>query len=100
MTKEQRAAKKLDHEIGQTWFRLAFGVQVSMMEIPAIFRDVRTAVGNGATVDEGVEAAITKYQLNKKSARRGDASRTGDGSKRSSPDPCGCGYPGCRHDRP
>jgi hypothetical protein len=53
----------LDVLIEQAWYRLAFGVQVNIMDIPAIFRSVRTAVESGVALDTAVQAAISAYRV-------------------------------------
>lgn len=56
--------KKLDKEIEQAWYRLASGVQVNIMDIPKITREVKDAVLAGASVDDATIAAREKYRLN------------------------------------
>lgn len=65
--------KQLDTLIGSLWHTHASGVQVRMMDLPNIFRDVREAfvVAGCPTSDEAeavlipaIQAAITTYRTN------------------------------------
>jgi hypothetical protein len=65
-----RKTDPLDKKIGEAWHRLASGVQVSVMDIPRIFRDVRLEVSAGTELDAAVRLAIARYQVNR-NPRRG-----------------------------
>ncbi len=62
--KRSRSEKKLDKEIEQAWYRLAEGVQVSVMDIPRIFRDVKLEMAAGMSVDEAVVTVREQYRKN------------------------------------
>jgi hypothetical protein len=64
MARKKSKVDPLDKEIESAWYRLAFGVQVNIMNIGAIFKESREAVNNGKTVDEAVTAAREKYREN------------------------------------
>jgi hypothetical protein len=59
-----RRGKKdpIDREIEKAWYRLASGVQVMVLDIPKIFRDVRQELSAGTDMDSAVRAAIARYQ--------------------------------------
>jgi len=59
-----RKSDKLDTEISNAWHKLASGVQVGILDIPAIFDDIRTGHASGIPVADGVAAAIVKYRKN------------------------------------
>ena len=60
----RKVKNDLDSQISRAWARLASGVQVSVMVIPTIFKDVRAQVQLGIPVDDAVQAVIPKYRLN------------------------------------
>jgi hypothetical protein len=65
MTK--KAERALDKAIEQEWYRQGFGVQVDIMDIPKIFRDVRAAMlagGEGDVMKAAVAEAVKKYRKN------------------------------------
>lgn len=55
----------LDEAIGKAWPRLADGVQVEMMDIPRIFRDVKLEVSGGMGLDEAVTKVRDRYRIDK-----------------------------------
>jgi len=61
--KIERAEDKIDREIEKAWYRLASGVQVPIMDIPRIFRDIKLEVAGGMDIDTAVRAAIHYYQV-------------------------------------
>lgn len=64
MTKRRKSGNPTDNLIEQTWYRLASGVQVNIMDIPAIFRECAAAMQTGASCDDAVTAAIAKHRKN------------------------------------
>jgi hypothetical protein len=60
----RKKTDELDKQIEKAWYRLASGVQVNIMDIPAIFRAVRSAVEVGADLDTAVQAAIVVFRKN------------------------------------
>lgn len=64
LTKEQKAAKQLDKQIEQAWYQQASGIEVNIMDIPRIFKDVRDAVVNGESLEKAVNDAKEKYRQN------------------------------------
>lgn len=51
----------LDKQIEQSYYKLAQGKNINIMDIPKVFADGRRAVNNGATVDQAVRASILMY---------------------------------------
>ena len=64
-----RSAKRrddpIDHAIGQAWHRLMSGIQVSVMDIPKIFRDVKLEVAGGMSIEEAVMRVGARFQVNR-----------------------------------
>ncbi len=61
------ARKKKDtikDQIGKAWSRLASGVQIKMLDTPAIFREIEAAVATGVSLDDAILAAIPKWRQN------------------------------------
>ena len=54
----------LDKAIEAAWYRLASGVQVSILDIPKIFRDVRLEVSGGLELDAAVAAVRDRFRKN------------------------------------
>ena len=57
-------SKQLDAAIEQAWYKQADGVQVGIMDIPKIFKDVKKHVTAGGTIADGVDIAIQAYRVN------------------------------------
>lgn len=55
--------KKLDKMIEQAYYRLAAGKQISIMDIPKVYRDCRSAIAGGTSVDAAVTDAVARYCL-------------------------------------
>ena len=55
----------VDHAIGQAWHRLMSGVQVSIMDIPKIFRDVKLEMAAGMPLEEAVMRVGSRFQVNR-----------------------------------
>ncbi len=62
--RQTKAQKQLDKDIEQAWYRMAAGVQVSIMDIPAIFREARVAVEAGRTLEGVMTEIIARYRKN------------------------------------
>lgn len=55
----------IDTMIGAAWARFMSGVQVSVMEIPKIFRDIKLEMAGGATLEDAVRAVGSRYRVNR-----------------------------------
>lgn len=62
--KKTLSEKRLDRDIEVAYYRLAQDVEVNVMDIPKIFRDVKLEVSAGATLDAAVELVIRRYRVN------------------------------------
>lgn len=62
--KQSRAEKKLDSIIEKEYYRQASGVQVSVMDIPDIFRCCRENMLEGKSLEESISIAIKVYRKN------------------------------------
>ena len=60
----------IDHAIGQAWHRLMSGIQVSVMDIPRIFRDVKLEMAAGMPLEEAVMRVGARFQVNRNGYRR------------------------------
>jgi hypothetical protein len=60
-TKKTAAEKAMDHQIEQVYYRLAQNRQISVLQIPALFRESRALILAGQTVDEAVQTSINKF---------------------------------------
>ena len=60
----------IDHAIGQAWHRLMSGVQVSVLDIPKIFRDVKLEVAAGMPLEEAVMRVGQRFRVNRNGYRR------------------------------
>lgn len=61
MTTKQ-AAKLLDKEIDQAYYRLASGQHIRILDFPKVFAESRRAILAGSTVDQAVRAAVLMYR--------------------------------------
>lgn len=59
--KKTAAEKAMDHQIEQAYYRLAQGRQICVLQIPALFRESRSLILAGQTVDEAVQASVNKF---------------------------------------
>tara|TARA_Y100000310_G_C20159437_1_gene568455 strand:+ start:201 stop:416 length:216 start_codon:yes stop_codon:yes gene_type:complete len=64
MVSLEAKADKLDRDIEKAWYKQGFGVQINIMNIPKVFREVRAAVQGGQSIKDGVADAIKKYREN------------------------------------
>lgn len=62
--KTTKAERALDKSIEAAWYRLADGVQVSILDIPRIFRDVKLEIAGGAELDAAVAAVRDRFRKN------------------------------------
>ena len=60
----RRRKDKTAELIERTWYKLASGVQVNIMDIGAIFDGAKAEMAEGATVEEAVQTMISKYRKN------------------------------------
>lgn len=60
----------IDHAIGQAWHQLMSGIQVSIMDIPRIFRDVKLEMAAGMPLQEAVMRVGARFQVNRNGYRR------------------------------
>lgn len=56
--------KQLDTLISNAWQKLASGVQVNILDIPKIFREVKTELAGGVSLEDAVISLRDKYRLN------------------------------------
>ncbi len=55
--------KQLDKLIEQSYYRHGSGVQINIMDISNIYKNVTSAYNAGRSVDEAMVEAIAKYRL-------------------------------------
>lgn len=67
--------KKLDQRIADAWHRLMSGVQVPILDIPRIFRDVKLEIAAGMSVEEAVMRVGERYRVQMNGFRRTRARR-------------------------
>lgn len=63
----------IDKAISQAWARLASGVQVPILDIPRIFRDIKLEVAGGASLEQAVIAVAGRYRVNSNPLTREEA---------------------------
>lgn len=63
--RKRPADDPIDHAIGQAWHRLMSGIQVSVMDIPRIFRDVKLEMAAGMPLEEAVMRVGARFQVNR-----------------------------------
>ena len=56
--------RALDEAISSSWHRLMSGVQVPIMDIPRIFRDIKLEMAAGVSLDQAVLAVGSRYRVN------------------------------------
>lgn len=61
----RRRDDPVDKAIGEAWHRLMSGIQVSVMDIPRIFRDVKLEVAGGMSIEEAVMRVGARFQVNR-----------------------------------
>ena len=59
------AEKLIDDAIGRAWAQLMSGVQVPIMDIPRIFRDIKLEMAGGADLETAVRAVGGRYRVNR-----------------------------------
>ena len=64
MARQSKAEKQLDKDIELAWYKMATDVQVSVMDIPNIFREARVAVRAGRTLEGVMAEIIARYRKN------------------------------------
>lgn len=55
----------IDKAIGHAWAQFMSGVQVPIMDIPRIFRDIKLEMAGGATLELAVTAVGQRYRVNR-----------------------------------
>ena len=60
----RRRTDSVDALIEQAYYRYSSGTQISIMDIPKLFRDVKLEVAGGTDMNTAVQNAITRYQAN------------------------------------
>ena len=61
----RRPDDTVDKAIEQAWYRLMSGVQVPIMSIPKIFRDVKLEMAAGVPLDQAVLSVGSQYRVNR-----------------------------------
>lgn len=64
MRVKDKDTKKLDAEIGRVSPKVANGIEISLLKIPQIFREIHADVANGKTVEEACKEAAGRHRLN------------------------------------
>ena len=64
------AERALDAAISGAWHRLMSGVQVPIMDIPRIFRDIKLEMAAGVPLEQAVTSVGTRYRVNPGRFRR------------------------------
>ncbi len=59
------AEKAIDAAISSAWHRLMSGVQVPIMDIPRIFRDIKLEMAGGVPLDQAVLSVGSRYRVNR-----------------------------------
>lgn len=57
----KKAAKALDKQIGQAYYRHASGLSVNIMDIPSIYDECKAALLIGSSLDDAMIIAVAKY---------------------------------------
>ena len=57
--------RALDDAISRAWSRLMHGVQVPILDIPRIFRDIKLEMAAGTPLDQAVLSVGTQYKVNR-----------------------------------
>jgi hypothetical protein len=63
-TRESKAERQLNEAIEQTYYRLAQGVQVNILDIPKIFRDAKIELAAGVSLEQSMPGIIARYKAN------------------------------------
>jgi hypothetical protein len=64
MKRQVNPDASIDRAIEQAWSRLAGGVQVMVLDIPRIFRDIKLEVSGGEPLDNAVLSIAGRYRKN------------------------------------
>lgn len=62
--KTKNSLKKLEKQVEQTWYRLASGVQVNIMDIGKIFNRGVKALQEGRDLDEEMQKCVQDFRQN------------------------------------
>ena len=63
--RRRRPDDAIDKAIGHAWAQLMSGVQVPIMDIPRIFRDIKLEMAGGVTLEQAVTAVGSRYRVNR-----------------------------------
>ena len=65
LTKEQKTAKKaakaLDEQIAQAYYRHASGLSISVLDIGSVYKECKAALLVGSSLDDAMIVAVAKY---------------------------------------
>lgn len=61
----RRPDAAIDEAISQAWSRLMSGVQVPILDIPRIFRDIKLEIAAGTPLEEAVRSVGSRYRVNR-----------------------------------
>ena len=62
--RKSKAEKEIDRRIETTYYKYGQGVQISILDIPKIFRIGRDAILANQDLDAAIQGAIKKFQVN------------------------------------
>jgi len=60
----RRKENPLDKAIEAEWYRRASGVQVSVLDIPKIFREAKLELAAGKSLPDAIDLMIQRYRKN------------------------------------
>ncbi|MHC4718259.1 MAG: hypothetical protein ACYS5V_14900 [Planctomycetota bacterium] len=55
--------RDLDAEIGAAWSRYASGVQIPVMSIPRIYREIKAELAQGVDIETAVKNAASRHKV-------------------------------------
>jgi len=64
MAKQTKEEKARDRLIEQTFYKYGHGVQISIFDIPKIFKIGQDALETGADLDTAMQTAIAQFRQN------------------------------------
>ena len=62
--RKTKAQKQLDKDIETFYYRHGQNVEISVLDIPKVYRDGHAAAAAGSSVEDAVIAAIARYRRN------------------------------------
>ena len=63
MARRTKAEKALDMQIEQTYYRLARGRQIDIMDIGKVFAEGHRAAAEGRNLEIAIQEAVDKYTM-------------------------------------